>query len=67
MLTLKKLVESDGVPSALSVTRLVQALAQKGDLESISTVEKMMKNFHGAIKFSTMLFINNTALAHINK
>ncbi|XP_042312254.1 leucine-rich PPR motif-containing protein, mitochondrial isoform X2 [Sceloporus undulatus] len=65
MFTLKTLLESDKVPSPLAVTRLVQALAKKGDLESICTVEKMMENLRNAIKLSHMLFINNTVLAHI--
>ncbi|XP_053167851.1 leucine-rich PPR motif-containing protein, mitochondrial isoform X2 [Hemicordylus capensis] len=63
--TLKMLLENGNVPIPLAVTRLVQALAQKGDLESISTVEKMMENLSSSIKLSHMLFINNKVLAHI--
>ncbi|XP_020656183.3 leucine-rich PPR motif-containing protein, mitochondrial isoform X3 [Pogona vitticeps] len=66
MLTFKKMVESGGVPTSLSVTQLVQALAEKGDLESIRTVEKMIKNLHKAINLPSMLFVSNTVLAHIN-
>ncbi|XP_060610370.2 leucine-rich PPR motif-containing protein, mitochondrial [Anolis sagrei] len=65
MFTLKTLLENDKVPTPLAVTRLVQALAKKGDLESIGTVEKMMENLCSTIKLSRMLFINNTVLAHI--
>lgn len=65
MSTLKTLLESDKVPFPLAVTRLVQALAQKGDVESICTVEKMMENLSSSIKLSPMLFINNKVLAHI--
>ncbi|KAJ7341149.1 hypothetical protein JRQ81_004937 [Phrynocephalus forsythii] len=64
--TLKTIIENGGLPSELSVTRLVQALAQKGDLESIRAVEKMVENLHEAIKLSSMLFVSNTTLAHIN-
>lgn len=67
MSSLKMLLESGKVPTALAVTRLVQALAQKGDLESISMVEKMMENLSSSMKLSRMLFINNTVLAHIKK
>ena len=67
MLTFKKMVESGGVPTSLSVTQLVQALAEKGDLESIRTVEKMIKNLHKAINLPSMLFVSNTVLAHINR
>lgn len=67
MSTLQTLLESDKVPVPLAVTRLVQALAQKGDVESICTVEKMMENLSSSIKLSPMLFINNKVLAHIMK
>ncbi|XP_015265641.1 PREDICTED: leucine-rich PPR motif-containing protein, mitochondrial [Gekko japonicus] len=63
--SLKTLLESGKVPSRLAVTRLVQTLAQKGDLESIRAVEKMIGSFSSSIKLSPMLFINNTVLAHI--
>ncbi|CAM4552588.1 leucine-rich PPR motif-containing protein, mitochondrial [Caretta caretta] len=65
MSTLKTVVESDMVPIPLAVTRLVQALAMKGDVESICTVEKMVENLAASIGLSRMLFVNNTVLAHI--
>ncbi|XP_060103537.1 leucine-rich PPR motif-containing protein, mitochondrial [Heteronotia binoei] len=65
MSSLKTLLESGGVPSRLAVTRIVQALAQKGDLQSICAVEKMIGSLSSSIKLSHMLFINNTVLAHI--
>uniref|UniRef100_A0ACB8GA32 Uncharacterized protein n=3 Tax=Sphaerodactylus townsendi TaxID=933632 RepID=A0ACB8GA32_9SAUR len=63
--SLTTLLKRDGVPNPLAITRLVQALAQKGDLESICAVEKMMGSLSSSIKLSHMLFINNTVLAHI--
>ncbi|EMP42592.1 Leucine-rich PPR motif-containing protein [Chelonia mydas] len=63
--TLKTVLESDMVPIPLAVTRLVQALAMKGDLESICTVEKMVENLAASIGLSRMLFVNNTVWAHI--
>uniref|UniRef100_A0A670K1K9 Leucine rich pentatricopeptide repeat containing n=1 Tax=Podarcis muralis TaxID=64176 RepID=A0A670K1K9_PODMU len=63
--TLKALIESGKVPIPVAITRLVQALAKKGDVESIATVEKMMADLSGSLKLSRMLYINNTALAHI--
>ncbi|XP_077193639.1 leucine-rich PPR motif-containing protein, mitochondrial [Paroedura picta] len=66
MSSLKTLLERDGVPSRLAVTRLVQAFARKGDLQSICAVEKMTRSLHSSINLSSMLFINNTVLAHIN-
>uniref|UniRef100_A0A8C0HF25 Leucine-rich PPR motif-containing protein, mitochondrial n=1 Tax=Chelonoidis abingdonii TaxID=106734 RepID=A0A8C0HF25_CHEAB len=65
--TLKKVLESDMVPMSLAVIRLIQALAMKGDLESICTVEKMVENLATSIGLSRMLFVNNTVLAHIKK
>ncbi|CAI5771115.1 leucine-rich PPR motif-containing protein, mitochondrial [Podarcis lilfordi] len=63
--TLKALIESGKVPIPMAITRLVQALAKKGDAESIATVEKMMADLSGSLKLSRMLYINNTVLAHI--
>ncbi|TFK01649.1 putative sodium-coupled neutral amino acid transporter 7 [Platysternon megacephalum] len=66
MSTLKTMLESDMVPMPLAVTRLIQALAMKGDLESICTVEKMVENLGASIGLFRSLFVNNTVLAHIN-
>ncbi|KAM4693882.1 leucine-rich PPR motif-containing protein, mitochondrial isoform 2-T2 [Discoglossus pictus] len=63
--SLKAMLEGDKVPTQLAVTRLVQALAMKGDVESIETVEKMMQNIGSSIRLSQMLFINNKVLAHL--
>ncbi|CAH2254796.1 leucine-rich PPR motif-containing, mitochondrial [Pelobates cultripes] len=63
--TLKSMLEDDKVPSQLAVTRLVQALAMKGDWKSIETVEEMMGSIGSSIALSQMLFTNNKILAQI--
>ncbi|XP_030051658.1 leucine-rich PPR motif-containing protein, mitochondrial isoform X2 [Microcaecilia unicolor] len=65
MSTLKTMLVEDKVPTRLAVTRLVQALAVKGDIEGINEVEDMMKNLGQSLQLSRMLFINNRILAHI--
>ncbi|KAL6032064.1 hypothetical protein STEG23_017136, partial [Scotinomys teguina] len=62
--TLKAALDLDQIPSKLAVTRLIQALALKGDLEGIETVQKMVKGLD-AIGLSSMVFINNIALAQM--
>lgn len=63
--SLRTMLESDMVPTALAVTRLVQGLAMKGDVESIQAVERMMAGIGKSIRLSQMLFINNRILAHV--
>uniref|UniRef100_A0A6I8RSC2 Leucine-rich PPR motif-containing protein, mitochondrial n=1 Tax=Xenopus tropicalis TaxID=8364 RepID=A0A6I8RSC2_XENTR len=65
--SLKAMLEGDKVPTQLAVTRLVQALALKGDLEGIEVVENMMRNIGSSIRLSQMLFINNKMLAHLKR
>uniref|UniRef100_A0A8C2J2N1 Leucine rich pentatricopeptide repeat containing n=1 Tax=Cyprinus carpio TaxID=7962 RepID=A0A8C2J2N1_CYPCA len=62
--TLKGMLQADQVPSQLAITRLVQGLASEGKTQDIQEVEALVKNL-GSIKLSSMLFVNNTALAHI--
>ncbi|XP_041107358.1 leucine-rich PPR motif-containing protein, mitochondrial [Polyodon spathula] len=62
---LKGMLQADQVPTQLAVTRLVQALGMKGDVESIQAVESMIKSLGQSINLSRMLFINNIAVAHI--
>ncbi|XP_040849102.1 leucine-rich PPR motif-containing protein, mitochondrial [Ochotona curzoniae] len=61
---LKTALNQEQVPSRLAVTRLIQALALKGDVQSIEAIQKMV---HGldSIGLSNMVFINNIALAQI--
>lgn len=63
--SLKAMLQADQVPSQLAVTRLVQALGAKGDVEGIQDVENTMKILGQSINLSQMLFINNTVLAHL--
>lgn len=67
LLSLKSMMQADYVPSKFAVTRLVQALGSQGNLASIQEVEKLMKGLGTSLNLSSMLFINNTALAHIKK
>ncbi|XP_053317229.1 leucine-rich PPR motif-containing protein, mitochondrial isoform X2 [Spea bombifrons] len=63
--TLKGMLDNDKMPTQLSITRLVQALATKGDVQSIEAVEKMVAGIGSSISLSNMLFINNKLLAHL--
>ncbi|XP_028927435.1 leucine-rich PPR motif-containing protein, mitochondrial isoform X2 [Ornithorhynchus anatinus] len=63
--TLKTMLDQEQSPSPMAVTRLIQALATKGDVEGIQTVERAVQGFLGTIKLSHMVFTNNLALAHI--
>lgn len=55
------------MPSQLAVTRLVQALGASGNVDAIRTVEALMKELGVQLNLSSMLFVNNMALAHIRK
>ncbi|XDV50148.1 hypothetical protein PO909_019252 [Leuciscus waleckii] len=61
---LKGMLQADQVPSQLAITRLVQGLAGEGNTQDIQGVEALVKTL-GSVKLSSMLFVNNTALAHI--
>uniref|UniRef100_UPI003AAF326F leucine-rich PPR motif-containing protein, mitochondrial n=1 Tax=Centroberyx gerrardi TaxID=166262 RepID=UPI003AAF326F len=62
---LKSMLQADHVPSYLSITRLVQALGSHGDVTGIQEVESLMKGLGTPLNLSSMLFVNNTAMAHI--
>uniref|UniRef100_A0A8C6NJA5 Leucine rich pentatricopeptide repeat containing n=1 Tax=Nothobranchius furzeri TaxID=105023 RepID=A0A8C6NJA5_NOTFU len=64
---LKSMLQLDFVPSTLAITRLVQALANHGDVAAIQEVESLITSLGAATNLSSMVFVNNTALAHINK
>ncbi|XP_063047401.1 leucine-rich PPR motif-containing protein, mitochondrial [Engraulis encrasicolus] len=61
----KAMLQSDQMPTALAVTRLVQGLASHGEVAAIQEVEQQAKTLGSTQTLSTMLFLNNTALAHI--
>ncbi|PNI47971.1 LRPPRC isoform 4 [Pan troglodytes] len=63
--TLKTVLDQQQTPSRLAVTRVVQALAMKGDVENIEVVQKMLNGLEDSIGLSKMVFINNIALAQI--
>uniref|UniRef100_A0A2K6BUL4 Leucine-rich PPR motif-containing protein, mitochondrial n=1 Tax=Macaca nemestrina TaxID=9545 RepID=A0A2K6BUL4_MACNE len=63
--TLKTALDQQQTPSGTAVTRLIQALAMKGDVENIEVVQKMVNGLEDSIGLSKMVFINNTALAQI--
>lgn len=61
------MLAQEQVPSLLAITRLVQALGSSGDVEGIQSVESLMKSLGTTLNLSSMVFVNNTALAHIKK
>lgn len=61
------MLEARQVPQQLSLTRLVQGLSASGNVEGVREVEALTKKLSSAVDLSKMLFINNIALAHINK
>uniref|UniRef100_A0A3B4AW10 Uncharacterized protein n=1 Tax=Periophthalmus magnuspinnatus TaxID=409849 RepID=A0A3B4AW10_9GOBI len=65
LLSLKSMLQAEHVPSKLAVTRLVQALGSHGDVDGIREVETIMKGLNAPLNLSSMVFVNNTALAHI--
>ncbi|XP_015233698.1 PREDICTED: leucine-rich PPR motif-containing protein, mitochondrial [Cyprinodon variegatus] len=62
---LKSMLQMDHVPSNLAITRLVQALGNQGDVAGIQEVESLVRSLGTNMNLSSMVFINNTALAHI--
>lgn len=61
------MLSEDRVPTQLAITRLVQALGGGGDVEGIRSVEALMKSLGATLNLSSMVFVNNAALAHIKK
>ncbi|KAJ8250643.1 hypothetical protein COCON_G00225650 [Conger conger] len=63
--TLLAMIPEEHVPSQLAVSRLVQALADRGDLQGVLEVQGVVTELGASLNLSRMLFINNIALAHI--
>lgn len=61
------MLSEDRVPTQLALTRLVQALGSNGNVAGIKEVETLLKDLGININLSSMVFINNIALAHIKK
>lgn len=64
---LRSMLSEDRVPTQLALTRLVQALGSNGNVAGIKEVETLLKDLGININLSSMVFINNIALAHIKK
>ncbi|KAM6997246.1 LOW QUALITY PROTEIN: leucine-rich PPR motif-containing protein, mitochondrial [Tautogolabrus adspersus] len=62
---LRTMLQADQVPGQLAITRLVQALGSDGNLAGIKEVESHMKALGTSLNLSSMVFVNNKALAHI--
>uniref|UniRef100_A0A671YFQ0 Leucine rich pentatricopeptide repeat containing n=1 Tax=Sparus aurata TaxID=8175 RepID=A0A671YFQ0_SPAAU len=62
---LRSMLSEDRVPTQLALTRLVQALGSNGNVAGIKEVETLLKDLGININLSSMVFINNIALAHI--
>ncbi|XP_062375874.1 leucine-rich PPR motif-containing protein, mitochondrial isoform X2 [Sardina pilchardus] len=62
---LQSILQANQVPSPLAITRLVQGLSSHGDVQGIQEVEEKVKSIGATLNLSSMVFINNTALAHI--
>uniref|UniRef100_A0A4W4ERN2 PROP1-like PPR domain-containing protein n=1 Tax=Electrophorus electricus TaxID=8005 RepID=A0A4W4ERN2_ELEEL len=62
---LKTMLQMDQVPSQLALTRLVQGLGNHGDIKGIQEVASLIKSLSPSLNMSSMLFVNNMALAHI--
>ncbi|XP_036979314.1 leucine-rich PPR motif-containing protein, mitochondrial [Acanthopagrus latus] len=62
---LRSMLSEDRVPTQLSLTRLVQALGNSGNVAGIKEVETLLKNLGMNINMSSIVFVNNIALAHI--
>lgn len=64
---LKGMLQGDQVPSQMAITRIVQTMGSHGNVQGIQEVENLVKTLGPSINLSTMLFVNNTALAQIKK
>ncbi|XP_010221692.1 PREDICTED: leucine-rich PPR motif-containing protein, mitochondrial, partial [Tinamus guttatus] len=65
MAVLKGMLDSGLLPSRLATSRLVQALAMKGDLKNLQALEGMLEGITKSIGLSPSLIINSIALAYV--
>uniref|UniRef100_A0A8C5MAX7 Leucine rich pentatricopeptide repeat containing n=1 Tax=Leptobrachium leishanense TaxID=445787 RepID=A0A8C5MAX7_9ANUR len=63
--TLETMLKDDKMPSQLSITRLVQALAMKGDVKTIEAVEQMLVKLEPVMPILSRLYTSNKILAHL--
>ncbi|NXA46112.1 LPPRC protein, partial [Nothocercus julius] len=64
MAVLKGMLDSGLLPSRVAVSRLVQALAMKGDLKNLQALEGMVEGITKSIDLSPSLIMNSIALAY---
>lgn len=65
--SVRSMLHMEQVPSKLALTRLVQALGRSGDPAGVDEVESLMTSLGTTLNLSSMLFVNNKAMAHIKK
>uniref|UniRef100_H2LIH3 PROP1-like PPR domain-containing protein n=1 Tax=Oryzias latipes TaxID=8090 RepID=H2LIH3_ORYLA len=63
--TMKAMLQLDHIPSNLAIIRLVQTLGSQGDVAGIQEVQSLINSLGRSPNLSSMVFVNNTALAHI--
>lgn len=61
------MLQLDHIPSNLAIIRLVQTLGSQGDVAGIQEVQSLINSLGRSPNLSSMVFVNNTALAHIKK
>ncbi|XP_019108650.2 leucine-rich PPR motif-containing protein, mitochondrial [Larimichthys crocea] len=62
---MKSMLSAERVPLHLAITRLIQAMGSQGDVAGIQEVESLIKDLNMDGNLSSMVFVNNMALAHI--
>ncbi|KAK1905498.1 hypothetical protein KUDE01_012680, partial [Dissostichus eleginoides] len=62
---MRSLLQADQMPSQLAITRLVQALGNSGNVSGIQEVQELINGHSKEVDMSSMIFVNNTAMAHI--
>ncbi|XP_037553415.1 leucine-rich PPR motif-containing protein, mitochondrial [Nematolebias whitei] len=66
METMKSMLQMNAVPLTVAITKLVQALRNIGSVAEIQELESLIKQFGITQNLSSMFFVNNIALSHIN-
>lgn len=64
---IKSMLQAKESPSSMAITRLVQTLGNQGNIAGIKEVESLINNLGESINVSSLVFVNNKALAHIKK
>uniref|UniRef100_A0A3P9IB99 Leucine-rich pentatricopeptide repeat containing n=1 Tax=Oryzias latipes TaxID=8090 RepID=A0A3P9IB99_ORYLA len=59
------MLQLDHIPSNLAIIRLVQTLGSQGDVAGIQEVQSLINSLGRSPNLSSMVFVNNTALAQI--